>query len=96
MNQNRNPEVDSMNRHVLFLLVFVCLFFLAGCSMLSPTPTLPTVIINSPVSGAQFPDGTEVSIQSKSNDTQGVTRVELLVDGQSVRTDAIPTGKGQP
>jgi hypothetical protein len=54
------------------------------------------VIITSPASGAQISAGADVVIQSTSSDAQGILRVELLVDGQSVRSDPIPTGKSQP
>ena len=89
-----------MNR---FIWLVALLIVLVACS--SPTPALsqptpivtkPQVVITAPPSGRQYPTGADVAIQSTSSDTQGVSRVELLVDGQSVRSDPIPTGKSQP
>ncbi|MEW5719422.1 MAG: Ig-like domain-containing protein, partial [Chloroflexota bacterium] len=62
----------------------------------SPTPTKPQVIIGAPVSGTAFAAGAEVVVQSTATDASGIVRVALLVDGQVVRSDTIPTGKSQP
>ncbi len=55
----------------------------------------PQVTIQSPVAGTQFSEGDNVSIQSVSTDPGGIVRVELLVDGTVVRTDAPPIAQGQ-
>jgi hypothetical protein len=55
----------------------------------------PRVVINAPFSGAQVRAGEDIAIQSTSNDMQGVSRVELIVDGQTVHTASVSTGKSQ-
>jgi hypothetical protein len=55
----------------------------------------PNAIITSPPSGSTFHDGEDIAVQSVSTDSQGVVRVELLVDGQIVRTDAPPSPQQQ-
>lgn len=89
-----------MNRFTCFVILLIVL---VACSTLTPPPSLPAptvtkpqVIITSPASGTQYSAGTDVVIQSTSSDAEGVVRVELLVDGQSVRSDPIPTGASQP
>ena len=87
-----------MYRSAMFLSILI----LTACSapslpfaQLSPTATKPQVIVTAPVSGASFTAGAEVVVQSTSSDTSGIVRVELLVDGQVVRSDAALTGKNQ-
>ncbi len=55
----------------------------------------PQIVIQSPVSGAQFREGAEIAVQSVSVDRTGITRVELAVDGATVRADAPPIAQGQ-
>jgi hypothetical protein len=55
----------------------------------------PLVAITSPTAGAQFREGDEISVQSTATDPNGIVRVELAVDGTSVRTDAPPIAQGQ-
>ncbi len=62
---------------------------ITACNVITP-PTRPTVVIQSPPSGSQFRDGEPVSVQSTSTDTVGISRVELLVDGNVVDTDIPP------
>jgi len=87
-------------KHSLPILLLASILLVAcstpAASTVPIAPSAPQVIINSPASGAQQPTGADVVIQSTSTDAQGVLRVELLVDGQSVRSDAIPSGKSQP
>jgi hypothetical protein len=49
----------------------------------------PTVSIAFPQAGSRFEIGQEVVVQSVAADTQGVSRVELWVDGQPVHTQAV-------
>ncbi len=71
-----------------FLLVIAGML-LAACSIIAP-PSKPSVVIESPPSGSQFQDGEMVAIQSTSTDATGIARVDLLVDGNVVRTDTPP------
>ncbi|MBM3130114.1 MAG: hypothetical protein FJ009_16005 [Chloroflexi bacterium] len=79
------------------------LIFLVACSapslpfaQPSPTPTKPQVIVIAPVSGTSFALGADVIVQSVSSDATGIVRVDLLVDGQVVRSDTTPGGASQP
>ncbi len=71
---------------IAFLLLVACAPSQAG---------RPSVIISSPGNAAQFRVGEDIAIQSVSSDAQGIARVELLVDGQSVKIDPSPTGNAQ-
>jgi hypothetical protein len=55
----------------------------------------PTVVITSPPSGSQFQEGQDVAVQSTSSDAKGIVRVELVVDGITVRTDTLPNPQPQ-
>jgi hypothetical protein len=55
----------------------------------------PQVTIQLPLAGTSFHEGDDVTVQSTSTDKSGVVRVELLVDGAVVRTDAPPIAQGQ-
>ncbi len=52
--------------------------------------SVPTVVIAAPASGTRANVGAEIAVQSTASDAQGITRVELLVDGVIVRSDALP------
>ncbi len=75
------------NKLISPLMLVVCL--ITACNVITP-PTKPTVVIQSPASGSQFRDGESVAVQSTSTDTAGISRVELLVDGNVVDTDIPP------
>ncbi len=47
----------------------------------------PNAIITSPPSGSTFHEGEDIAVQSVSTDAKGIDHVDLLVDGQVVRTD---------
>lgn len=59
------------------------------------TTAKPTVTIQSPAAGAQFREGDDVTVTSTARDPGGIVRVELAVDGATVRTDAPPVPQGQ-
>jgi hypothetical protein len=84
-------------------ILLSALAFLVACSapslpfaQPSPTPTKPQVSVLAPVSGTSFAFGAEVIVQSISTDTRGIARVDLLVDGQVVRSDTVPGGVNPP
>lgn len=74
----------------LILLIFAAL---TGCDLLLASK--PNAIITSPPSGSTFHEGEDIAVQSVSTDAKGVVRVELIVDGQIIRTDAAPTPQDQ-
>ncbi len=55
----------------------------------------PAVQIIAPPYGASFGVGETVGVQSVSIDTNGVTRVELYVDGQLVGAQPAPSAQGE-
>ncbi len=89
-----------MNRSIGFAMGLIALVACSSPALPfnppTPTATKPQVIIGAPISGTAFATGAEVVVQSTSTDAGGIARVDLLVDGQVVRSDTIPTGKSQP
>jgi hypothetical protein len=80
-------------RLILLLLAGV---LLAGCNLEAetppPTPDLPRVSITAPQNNRQVFEGVDVSIEVEATDnTVGVSRVELYVDGQLLREADLPT-----
>ncbi|MCC7162674.1 MAG: hypothetical protein IT331_09285 [Anaerolineae bacterium] len=78
----------------ILALVAVC----AACTTTQGgvTPSRPAVQILVPAFGATFLEGQPVGIQSVSTDPTGITRVELSIDGQPVKTDqAVTQGQTQ-
>jgi hypothetical protein len=55
----------------------------------------PTITITAPTSDTRFEQGEEVNVLSSANDAKGITRVELLVDGELYRTDSSPSAEGE-
>lgn len=82
-----------MNKSIMKGLLLTALVLLTGCGLLGPAK--PTVIISSPASGSQYQVGQDVAVQSTSSDAQGIIRVELFADGNSVKMDPSPTGQAQ-
>lgn len=82
------------HRRILGLLLVLLVASLAAtaCSVLAGKPT---VVIASPPSGSQFREGEEIAVQSTSTDSAGIVRVELIVDGTSVRSDPSPGSQAQ-
>lgn len=82
----------------LALLLFLAIM-LSACNRVgrSTTPIIPppTVAITSPTSGQTVQAGVNVPVNSTANDTQGILRVELWVDGSLYRVDASPDPEGQ-
>jgi hypothetical protein len=49
----------------------------------------PTVVIASPKADSSFESGQEITIQSIASDSEGITRVELWIDGQQENIEAV-------
>ncbi|MBI5650368.1 MAG: Ig-like domain-containing protein [Chloroflexi bacterium] len=79
-----------MKRIILILVLLMFAFALIGCASAPPQ-----VVITTPVSGAQFDAGQDIPIVTTAGDANGVTQIELFVDGQRVKTDPSPTGQPQ-
>ncbi len=82
-----------MARHLLrsaLLLLLVVISIISACAAPNP-PSKPSVVITSPPSNSQFHEGDDVTIQSVSNDADGIAKVELIVDGQVARADVPPS-----
>jgi hypothetical protein len=82
-------------RYLALVLVVALLATSALACDLLGGPTKPTITITAPTSDAQFEEGQEVNVLSSANDAKGVTRVELLVDGDLYRTDSSPSAEGE-
>ncbi|HEC22157.1 MAG TPA: SH3 domain-containing protein, partial [Chloroflexi bacterium] len=78
---------------LLFVALMLALSALA-CNLPGAHPTRPTVTIQSPESGVTVPVNEPLIISSLATDTggPGVARVELFVNGESVRVDESPAG----
>ena len=86
----------SRSLRILLILTIALGVLACDLSTLGLAPAAkPKVIIQSHVSGAQFLEGEEIAVQSTSSDPTGVVRVELAVDGATVRADAPPIPQGQ-
>jgi hypothetical protein len=83
----------SHSRTLIRVLILCVLVLVAvACSVASPKPT---IIMSSPPHGSQFREGEDVAFQSTAADSTGITRVELVIDGNIVRTDSAPGPQGQ-
>ena len=83
----------GLPRGIVIAIVLFLLASLLACHIpgMVEKPTKPAVVINSPPSGAQVKVGEEAEVHSTATDEKGVTRVELWVDGDLVRSDQSPT-----
>ena len=70
-------------------------FILLACNGAPTQTSRPSVIIASPPSGSTYTIGEEVIVQSTASDPARIVRVELIVDGVTVRQDASPVATGQ-
>lgn len=81
---------------ILILLVVFGITVAVGMNVFDFVPGgKPNAIITSPPSGSTFHEGEDVAVQSVSTDAKGVVYVQLIVDGQIVRTDAAPAPQDQ-
>ena len=78
--------------HSIFYAFVVLGLSALACNLSRPasTPSKPGVVIDSPASGSQFHEGDSVSVQSTSDDPQGIQRVTLIVDGTTISNIALP------
>jgi len=87
-------EIDNLNFRKLSLVIGIALICagVLACEIpgMSPKPTRPVVVIDSPPGGTQVKVGEEAEVCSTATDEKGVTRVELWVDGALVRSDQSP------
>jgi len=65
--------------------------YATACTVVSASTSKPTAIITAPASNSEFRSGEPVTVQSTSTDLEGITRIELLVDGSLVRTEPSPS-----
>lgn len=73
----------------IFLLSVAVISFAAACSPAAK----PTVVIESPPNGAQVNKDDDVPIRFSATDSNGIARIEVTVDGTSIKTDAVqPVG----
>ena len=83
--------------HALRLLFLVLILSALACDLGDVTALLgsskPEVTIVSPPSGSIFHEGEDVAVQSTANDSKGIVRVELIVDGAVVRSDPSPAAQ---
>lgn len=80
-------------------LLIACLL-LCGCNLITqaatPTPAVPTIGFQFPVNNVSVVEGTDLQIGLLAQDSVGIARVELLVDGQPhqeaspVEAEAVP------
>ena len=90
-------HIRSFRTLSLWLLI-ASFGLLVGCDAKTTTSSVskPQIVIQSPFAGSQFREGDEIAVQSTSTDSTGVVRIELMVDGVTLRTDAPPSGQSQP
>lgn len=93
-------------RHVLLLLACILIIGLASCNLgTSETPEPietetpdssepPTVSIISPREGSEFVVGDDVLVSANAAHPSGVTRIQLLANGQIVKTISSPSLNG--
>ena len=84
---------------VALALILTLTTLLAACGRIAPKPTAvippPAVAITSPTGEYAVQAGMDVAVNSTANDTQGVLKVELCVDGELYRVDSSPDSEGQ-
>ncbi|OQY44474.1 MAG: hypothetical protein B6242_12595 [Anaerolineaceae bacterium 4572_78] len=90
--------MSRLNFFSLLFSLFV-LIFIVGCASTPNAPTTvveeepPGATIDSPTDGDYFLVGEVINIRSTSKHRRGIVQVELLISGQSVRTDRNPDPK---
>jgi hypothetical protein len=67
---------------------------MTGCGLVSAGK--PVAAIVSPPSGTQVDTNSEVQVQVNASDSDAIVRIDLMVNGAVVSSQATPTGAGQP
>jgi hypothetical protein len=80
----------SLAVRLLWLAFCVTAVGLAACALVPSIGGKPTIVIVSPASGSTHNEGVGLEVQSTSIDSIGIARVDLLVDGSTVRSDTPP------
>jgi len=88
----------SRGRIVALLLLVILSGTLLACDLggLFGGAAVPDVVIERPPNDIQVALGETVPIHATATDSTGVTRVELLVDGNVQATETSPVSEGQP
>lgn len=80
------------------VFLWICIGLLSACTLtdspptLTPTPDLPSVSFQFPENRSQVFEGTDLTLDLVARDnTQGIARIELLVDTQPLQ-EATPIG----
>lgn len=99
-DQASTLRARSRAGHVFTYLLLVLTLGALACDMSDVAALFggsgkPMVVITSPPSGSQYQEGQDVAVQSTSTDSKGISRVELVVDGLTVRTDPLPNPQPQ-
>lgn len=94
-------------RDYRFLLLLILSVFLSACNLTNQPPTdqpleiptstggKPSIAISKPQSGDEAVVGTQLFVSAKATDSIGVTRVQLLANGQIVKTVSSESPAGQ-
>lgn len=83
-----------MKWHWLTLILIFLTLATSACTNVTPIPP-PRVTINTPSNTTIIDAGQTLPVQSVAEDAQGIARVDLLVDGQTIKSDASPNGAAQ-
>ena len=81
----------SLPARLLLPVFCISVLGFAGCTIVPGVGGKPSIVIASPPSGSTYNEGDTVAVQSTAIDAVAIARVELLVDGSSVRSDNPPS-----
>ncbi len=85
-------DVHKSRRFIPVVVLLLAAIILA-CRFPGGQPQVtgkPTILISAPLTGTKIDVGQTVSVESTATDAEGVTKVELWVDGQLYREDSPP------
>lgn len=77
-----------MHRLILIVVLLLCGCNLTQGEIIPPTPAIPTVEFQFPSNNVAVASGTDLQIQVLAQDSVGIARIELVVDGQPHQTAA--------